>query len=404
MTFAVALALLLPSAAVSYGQDAIQSVKCVVLDPGHGGHDHGCMSKDRKWSEKNIVLSVALKLGKIIEEEHPDVKVIYTRKKDVFIPLAERADIANRNKADLFISIHVNANPSTSPNGCETYTMGAHVSDRNFEVSKRENAVIKMEDDYTSRYEGFNPDSPESYIIFSLLQNAYSEQSIKMASFIQEEYRKGPVMHNRGVKQAGFLVLWRTTMPSVLTEIGFLTNAQDKARITTQYGQQLIARRLADAFSRYCEDFSQNNTSLPKEKEDIQDQETGKPEQETGKSVQDKNQPEQENGRPETEQSSDYEAKAGQTFEKEPTPDKSSNVSESTFAIQIMASKKKLASNSGEFKGLSPVKRYYDRGFYKYCYGNFSTRQGAVSKLGGVKKKFRDAFVVEIKNGKIAGR
>ena len=257
IAFTVAVAAVLAGlSSPIHAQNSSGKVKCVVLDPGHGGHDHGCMSKDRKWSEKNIVLSVALKLGKIIEEEHPDVKVIYTRKRDVFIPLAERADIANRNKADLFLSIHVNANPSVVPSGSETYTMGSHVSDKNFEVSKRENAVIKMEDDYTTKYEGFNPDSPESYIIFSLLQNAYSEQSIRFASFIQDEYSKGPVPVNRGVRQAGFLVLWRTTMPSVLTEIGFLTNASDKARIITQEGQQMIARRLADAFTRYCEDYS----------------------------------------------------------------------------------------------------------------------------------------------------
>ncbi len=381
-------------------QDPSPGVRCVVLDPGHGGHDNGCMSKDRKWTEKNIVLSVALKLGKIIEEEHPDVKVVYTRKKDVFIPLAERADIANRNKADLFISIHVNANPSSAPYGCETYTMGAHVSDRNFEVSKRENAVIKMEDDYTSKYEGFNPDSPESYIIFSLLQNAHSEQSIKLASFIQDEYRKGPVTHNRGVKQAGFLVLWRTTMPSVLTEIGFLSNLKDKAILITSEGQQKIARRLADAFTRYCNDYAQQNQSSVlepgKDSESAENQDNK--EQENLQSVQD---------------TSYNETTAGQTFDNPSGADdaaKSTKTTKSagkegvTYAIQIMASKKKLGAGSTEFKRLTPVARIYDRGFYKYCYGSFSTRQEAALKLPQVKKKFKDAFVVEIKNGKIAGR
>ena len=375
----------------SYAQEGGQRVRCVVLDPGHGGHDHGCMSKDRRYSEKNIVLSVALRLGKLIEDEHPDVKVIYTRKKDVFIPLAERADIANRNKADLFISIHVNANTSTVPNGCETYTMGAHVSNRNFEVSKRENSVIKMEDDYTTRYEGFNPDSPESYIIFTLLQNAYSEQSIKLASFIQDEYRKGPVFNNRGVRQAGFLVLWRTTMPSVLTEIGFLTNDSDKARIITAEGQQKIARRLADAFTRYCQDYEALNSGQT-------------PPDAPERLKIDEPEPEPTDAEKAEEHITEAKAEEPVTAEKaeEPVTEAKEDITEaSVFAIQIMASKKRLPAASSEFKGLSPVVRYYSNNFYKYCYGNFSSQQEAASKLPQVRKKFKDAFVVEIKNGKI---
>lgn len=357
-----------------YAQNNSGKIKCVVLDPGHGGHDHGCMSKDRKYSEKNIVLSVALKLGKIIEEEHPDVKVIYTRKRDVFIPLAERADIANRNKADLFLSIHVNANPSVLPSGSETFTMGSHVSDKNFEVSKRENAVIKMEDDYTTKYEGFNPDSPESYIIFSLLQNAYSEQSIRFASFIQDEYRKGPVSVNRGVKQAGFLVLWRTTMPSVLTEIGFLTNLSDKSKITTQEGQQKIARRLADAFTRYCDDYSSRYGNSLEEEAEV---------------------------KPDDSQVTEPEPDLQQQTETQPKTVAEENT---RYSIQIMAAKKKLKSNSSEFKGLKGVQSIYEKGFYKYHYGDYATRHEAAAILGDVRKKFPQAFIIGIKNGKIVSR
>ena len=383
MAFTVAIAAVLAGVSTPLNaQNSAGKVKCVVLDPGHGGHDHGCMSKDRKYSEKNIVLSVALKLGKIIEEEHPDVKVIYTRKKDVFIPLAERADIANRNKADLFLSIHVNANPSIVPSGSETYTMGSHVSDKNFEVSKRENAVIKMEDDYTTKYEGFNPDSPESYIIFSLLQNAYSEQSIRFASFIQDEYKKGPVSVNRGVRQAGFLVLWRTTMPSVLTEIGFLTNSADKAKIITPEGQQMIARRLADAFTRYCEDYSSRyGNSEETAPEDDNREESPKPETQTTEP----DQPEVKNPEP------------SEKTEVEP-------VSQTRYSIQIMAAKKKIKSNSSEFKGLKGVQSIYDKGFYKYHYGDWDTRQKAAAVLGDVRKKFPQAFIIAIKNGKIVTR
>ena len=385
IAFTVALAAAVAGVSLPLNaQNSTGKVKCVVLDPGHGGHDHGCMSKDRKYSEKNIVLSVALKLGKIIEEEHPDVKVIYTRKKDVFIPLAERADIANRNKADLFLSIHVNANPSVVPSGSETYTMGSHVSDKNFEVSKRENAVIKMEDDYTTKYEGFNPDSPESYIIFSLLQNAYSEQSIRFASFIQDEYKKGPVSVNRGVRQAGFLVLWRTTMPSVLTEIGFLTNAADKAKIITTEGQQKIARHLADAFTRYCEDYSSRYGNTEETPEENSNENAPKPDE---TQTTEPEQPEVQNPEPEVKTEVEKPAKE-----------------QVRYSIQIMAAKKKLKSNSSEFKGLKGVQSIYDNGFYKYHYGDWDTRQKAAAVLGDVRKKFPQAFIIAIKNGKIVTR
>lgn len=358
MCIIAALFLLIPVEASSQSE----GLKCLVLDAGHGGRDSGCMSKDKKYREKDIVLSVVLKLGKIIEEEHPDVKVVYTRKKDVFIPLAERADIANRNKADLFISVHVNANPSTVPRGSETFTMGTHVSDRNFEVSKRENAVIKMEEDYSTKYEGFNPDSPESYIIFSLLQNAYSEQSIKFAKFIQDEYAKGPVKHGRGVKQAGFLVLWRTTMPSVLTEIGFLTNQEDLKVLITDEGQSKIARRLADAFTKYKEDYESRNSldiePMPKVKE---------PEVEV--------QPKQE---PEVQPKID-------TF----------------YAIQILAVNKKLSSNSPDLKGRGDALYIYQDGRYKYYLGRYNTREEASKELSKVRKSFKGAFVIVVRDGVI---
>ena len=348
MCIIATLFLLLPAEASSQ----TEGLKCLVLDAGHGGRDSGCLSKDKKYSEKNIVLSVVLKLGKMIEEEHPDVKVVYTRKKDVFIPLAERADIANRNKADLFISVHVNANPSTVPRGSETFSMGTHVSDRNFEVSKRENAVIKMEEDYTTKYEGFNPDSPESYIIFSLLQNAYSEQSIKFAKFIQDEYAKGPVKHGRGVKQAGFLVLWRTTMPSVLTEIGFLSNQEDLKILVTEQGQTKIARRLADAFTKYKEDYESHN-SLDKE-------------------------PAEPNNEPE---------------------DKIEQIEQidQFYAIQIMAVNKKLASDAPDLKGRRDARYIYQDGRYKYYLGRYNTREEALKELSEVRKSFKGAFVIVIK-------
>ena len=251
------------SSSLSYSQNNVDvRFKCIVIDPGHGGKDYGCISRDKKYYEKTIVLSVAKKLGALIEKNYPDVKVVYTRKTDIFIQLDERANIANKNKADLFLSIHVNSTGSSSQaNGTETFTMGNHKSQSNFELSKRENSVILMEDDYSTKYEGFNPDSPESYIIFQLLQNAYAQQSIKFAQLIQQQFRKGPIKNSRGVKQAGFLVLWRTTMPSVLTELGFLSNDQDLKKLTSESGQSEMARRLFDAFVEYKKDFESQTTS-----------------------------------------------------------------------------------------------------------------------------------------------
>lgn len=357
-------------------------LKCLVLDAGHGGRDSGCLSKDKKYSEKNIVLSVVLKLGKIIEDEHPDVKVVYTRKKDVFIPLAERADIANRNKADLFISVHVNANPSPVPRGAETFTMGTHVSDRNFEVSKRENAVIKMEEDYSTKYEGFNPDSPESYIIFSLLQNAYSEQSIKFAKFIQDEYAKGPVRHGRGVKQAGFLVLWRTTMPSVLTEIGFLTNPNDLKVLITDEGQSKIARRLADAFTKYKEDYERRNSldSRPAEPN---------------------NEPEDIEQMPKVKEQEVKPKQEPEVKPKEPEQKDKIEQLDTFYSIQIMAVNKKLASNSPDLKGRKDARFIYQDGRYKYFLGNYKTREAAAKDLPKIRKVFKGAFVIVVREGVI---
>ncbi|MFC2104763.1 N-acetylmuramoyl-L-alanine amidase [Bacteroidota bacterium] len=205
---------------ISYGQiEEKYSLKTIIIDAGHGGRDDG--TSGRKAKEKDIALTIAIKLGTYIEENIPDVKVIYTRTTDVFVPLNERANIANKNKADLFISIHLNGNKNTRAYGTETYAMGLHKTDGNLEVAKIENSAILFEEDYTTKYEGFDPNSAESYIMFSFLQNTYLEQSLNYASFIENEFETRALRKSRGVKQAGFLVLWKTTMPSVLIEAGF---------------------------------------------------------------------------------------------------------------------------------------------------------------------------------------
>jgi N-acetylmuramoyl-L-alanine amidase len=224
-------------------------IKVVVIDAGHGGHDPGCQYGGA--NEKKVTLAIALKLGKIIKENCKDVKVIYTRDKDEFIELHERAAIANRNKADVFISIHCNANKSTGVHGTETYTMGPHKNDDNLEVAKRENDVVLMEDDYEKNYDGFDPKSPEAEIIFSLYQSAHIEQSMRLARHVEKQLKTTVKRTSRGVKQAGFLVLWKTSMPSILVETGFLSNASERKYITSEAGQKSIANGIYEAFRKF---------------------------------------------------------------------------------------------------------------------------------------------------------
>jgi len=233
----------------SYGTVKVPyRIKTVVIDAGHGGHDSGCLGSSAK--EKIIALEVALKLGAMIEEKFPDVKVVYTRKTDEFIELHERAAIANRNHADLFICIHCNSG-GPSAFGVETYVMGLHKTDDNLNVAKRENSSILLEKDFKQKYDGFDPNSPEANIVFSLYQNAYLAQSLKFASAVQGQVEEYAGRFNRGVKQAGFLVLYRTAMPSVLIETGFLTNNSEEKYLLSEKGQNNIASSVFKAFEEY---------------------------------------------------------------------------------------------------------------------------------------------------------
>jgi N-acetylmuramoyl-L-alanine amidase len=224
-------------------------VDTIVIDPGHGGKDPGTRGQSAK--EKDVALKIALKLGAYIQKNIPDVKVIYTRKDDRYIPLDERAAIANKNKADLFICIHANAIVNANAYGTETYVMGLHKDDGNMDVAKRENSVITLDENYEERYEGFDPKSPESYILFSLTQSAYKESSLLFAQKIEGQFKSKVGRHSRGVKQAGFWVLWRTAMPSVLIETGFLSNAKEEDYLRSDSGQDLIASGIFRAFKDY---------------------------------------------------------------------------------------------------------------------------------------------------------
>ena len=236
---------------VHTGFASISSKKfVVVIDAGHGGHDPGAIGKFSK--EKNINLSVALRLGGLIQEQCPDTRVIYTRNKDVFIPLARRAEIANEAKADLFISIHTNSiGGNKNVQGASTWTLGLAKSEANLEVAKRENAVILYEDDYKTRYAGFNPNSAESYIIFEFMQDKYMSQSVHLASLVQKEFRQTGKRIDRGVHQAGFLVLKASAMPSILVELGFISNREEERYLNSEEGSATLANGIYRAFLSY---------------------------------------------------------------------------------------------------------------------------------------------------------
>jgi N-acetylmuramoyl-L-alanine amidase len=244
--FLVAITLLNSSA---YVRPPGFKLETIVIDPGHGGKDPGTLGKKAK--EKDVALKISLKLGKYIEKNFPDVKVIYTRKDDRYVALDERAEIANRNKAQLFICIHANSLPGAPAYGTETYVMGLHKDKGNFEVAKRENSVILMDENYEQRYEGFDPKSPESYILFTLSQSVYHESSLKFAQKLEQQFKTKAGRFSRGVKQAGFLVLWRTAMPSVLIETGFLSNSKEEGFLLSDDGQDLIASGIFRAFKEY---------------------------------------------------------------------------------------------------------------------------------------------------------
>ena len=232
-------------------------VETVVIDAGHGGHDPG--THGVKALEKDITLRIALKVGKYIQQNIPGVKVIYTRKDDRYIPLDERARVANKNKADLFISIHANALSRPEVFGTETYVMGPHKADGNMEVAKRENAVILLDKNHEERYEGFDPNSPESYILFSLAQSAFQESSVKLADLVENQFQDRVGRRSLGVKQAGFWVLWRTSMPSVLIEVGYLTNPNEERYLASEKGQDLIASGIYRAFKEYKQQIESVN-------------------------------------------------------------------------------------------------------------------------------------------------
>lgn len=344
--FNLVLIIFISYSATAQEYSSEKRIMTVVIDAGHGGKDPGAVCS--KGYEKNLVLSIALKLGGYIQENFDDVKVIYTRDKDVFVKLYRRAQIANKAKADLFISIHANANESSKPFGSETYVMGLSSSKSNLAVAKKENAVILKEDNYESQYEGFDPNSAEGQIIFSLYQNEYLNQSLFIAGEIQKQFKNRVGRVDRGVKQAGFWVLYKTVMPSILIEIGFISNHDEAKYLFTEQGQDYMASAIYRAFKIYKKQMFDHA------KIDIEPELT---------KVEEKN-----------------------------------NI---YYSIQISTSKKKVKKiKPSKFKGFKNVFEYKEGDYYKYFYAKEKNYDELAKIYKNVKKKFPDSFPVAFVDGK----
>lgn len=340
----------------------------VVIDAGHGGHDPGAIGKISK--EKNINLNVALKVGNMIKNNCDDVKVIYTRSKDVFIPLDRRAEIANNAKADLFISIHTNALANNrTAKGASTWTLGLAKSDANLEVAKRENSVILYESDYQTRYAGFNPNSAESYIIFEFMQDKYMEQSVHLASLMQKQFRHTCKRLDRGVHQAGFLVLKASAMPSILIELGFISTPEEERYLNSETGATTMAKGIYHAFLNYKREHEIRLTGVSK---------TVIPTEQKEQDI------EKENDRPVTVQK---------------VAESATNDNEITFKIQILTSSKPLAKNDKRLKGLKGVDYYKEKDIYKYTYGASGDYNKVLRTKRTITAKFKDAFIIAFRDG-----
>ncbi len=372
----------------------IYKIKTIVLDAGHGGHDTGCHGPSHSY-EKDVTLKIILALGKLIESKYPDINVIYTRKTDVFITLQDRALTANKNNADLFISVHCNANPNKSAYGSETYLMGLHVSQANLEVAKRENAVIKLEENYEKVYEGFDPDSPEAMIALSLAQNANIEQSTFLASKVQEYFTNKLGRFNRGVKQAGFWVLYRTTCPSVLIESGFLTNKVEEEYLISNTGQQEFAGSIFNAFEDYKNTIEKgskltapviiNNEPIPPSRYPST----------SDTIVSDKNTPDIIPS-PNPEQTPE----PRKTPVEEPATASSKPVKGIIYKVQITATNKLLPKTDKAYKINEKLSYEKVNGTYRYSYGNYNTYDEALKVVKKAKSNgYKDAFITVYKNG-----
>lgn len=363
-----------------YAQENSFELKTVIIDAGHGGKDPGAIIGEVK--EKDIVLDVALLTGKLINVRHPEVNVIFTRNKDEFIPLADRADIANKNKADLFISLHVNVFKQSNIYGTETFILGNHRSEENLKVAQLENSVILLEEDYSTRYEGFDPNSAESYIMFELIQNEFLEQSRFFADQIENSFIGYAKRKSRGVKQAGFLVLRRTTMPSVLVELGFISNKSEIIYLVSNEGKQQMAEAIASAFSNYKNRIDSRSVITGNNNNNNNNSSTTST-QTTPKSSVTENVT--RNIKHNTIQPIYEKVKNGKWY-----------------ACQIMASKNHFERNNKIFDSIkSDIFIQYENGLYKYYTCVSSNKQSCIDSLNNLKQTiFQESFLATFINGK----
>lgn len=389
----------------------------LVIDPGHGGHDAGALGAISK--EKNINLSVALQFGKYVERNMPDVRVIYTRKTDVFIPLKQRANIANRANADLFISVHTNALPAGKiARGFETYTLGMHRAKDNLDVAMRENSVISMEKGYQQTYQGFNPRSSESYIIFEFIQGKNMERSVELARNIQRKVCNSANRPDKGVHQAGFLVLRETSMPSCLIELGFITTADEERLLNDASRVDDIARGIYEGFAQYRNKYDKSisvpyraadTESVPvakivsdtkQEKDERRAEETDTAPGRTVKQV------ETRATKAKTAQQSRQTQRSRQTQQNRTVAQNKSaqqkaNVADApVFKLQIFVSNRTLRKGDAHFKGETGYDSYQEGNMVKYTMGA-STNYNEIFRLRKtLAEKFPEAFIIAFKNGK----
>jgi N-acetylmuramoyl-L-alanine amidase len=354
----------------------------VVIDPGHGGRDPGAVGAVLK--EKDINLRVSLALGALIEERHPEVKVLYTRKRDYFVELDQRANIANKANADLFISIHTNAIANRNFTGTESFTLGLARTQENLEVAMRENSAILLEDDYKQKYAGFDPHSTESYIMFEFMQNKYMEQSISFADQIQKEFKSFAKRNDRGVKQAGFLVLRKTSMPSVLIEVGFISNKEEERYMGSERGLKNLSESIYRAFKSYKSNHDRKS-GYASERPALPEKKTAAPEKKATV-------PEKKTAIPEKKTA------AEQVEQKKTTPVLPSSDKE-IYKVQILTSSVKLSANSPLLKNYKEIDFYKEDSLYKYTCGSCENLEDAKKIRDKASKDFKGAFIITFKNG-----
>lgn len=357
----------------------------VVIDAGHGGKDPGCHGLVSK--EKDVVLDVALKTGKLISENCPNVKVIYTRKTDVFVELYRRAQIANENHADLFISFHCNANENHSAHGVETFVMGLHKSEANQAVARAENSAMLKEANYKDNYDGFDPSSPEAAILFSLYSSAYLQNSILLADKVQKNLVGTTKLLSRGVKQAGFWVLYKVSMPSILIEMGFLSNPDDEKYLNNDKNKADVADAVYRAFVSYYTQVTGNKMSLP----DVTPADA------------DQNQ----NDSPSNQKSQSHDNNNHRVADNQPNKkvvDEETAIANAVvdpdgvrFMVQFMAVPEKISLTDKRFKNIPNVNRFYEGKLWKYTAGNEKNLQSAKEILAELKAKYPDAFIIAFK-------